>query len=76
MSCIFQSGVRFSAYPDAGLASLLVRWIGCQRFIYNGKVGEDHLYAAQRRLLVRSGVTDPDALKTPLDQEYSGLAPA
>ncbi|AXE99382.1 transposase [Paraburkholderia hospita] len=71
MSCIFQSGVRFSAYPDAGLASLLVRWIGCQRFIYNGKVGEDHLYAAQRRLLIRSGVTDPDALKTPLDQEYS-----
>jgi len=71
MASLLQSGVRFRADPDAGLASVLARWIGCQRFIYNGKVGEDHLYAAQRRMLIKSGVTDPDALKTPLDQEYS-----
>ena len=68
MSSILQSGVRFRAYPDAGLASTLARWIGCQRFIYNGKVNEDWLFAAQRRLEMASGNVE---VKTPLDQAYA-----
>jgi len=35
-----QSGARFRCYPDLGVASLLRRWVGCQRAIYNGKVEE------------------------------------
>jgi putative transposase len=68
MSSIHQSGVRFRAYPDAGLVAVLGRWIGCQRFIYNGKVNEDRLFAAQRRLEIASGNVE---VETPLDQAYS-----
>ncbi|WP_350029966.1 helix-turn-helix domain-containing protein [Caballeronia sp. GAOx1] len=64
MPITLQSGVRFRAYPDAELASTLARWIGCQRFIYNGKVDEDRLFAAQRRLEVVSGNVE---VKAPLD---------
>src|ERR1700747_189983 len=71
MSIILQSGVRFQALVSGSLAAVLRQWIGCQRCIYNGKVSEDHLYAAQRRMLIASGVTDSEKLKTPLDQEYS-----
>lgn len=63
-----QSGVRFRAYPAQGLASALNRWIGCQRFIYNAKVAEDRLFAAQRRLELASGQAE---VKTPLDQQYA-----
>ncbi|WP_416348076.1 helix-turn-helix domain-containing protein, partial [Caballeronia mineralivorans] len=48
MSSTLRSGARFRAYPDLGVASLLRRWVGCQRAIYNGKVEEDRLFAAQR----------------------------
>ncbi|WP_250523122.1 MULTISPECIES: helix-turn-helix domain-containing protein [unclassified Caballeronia] len=68
MPITLQSGVRFRAYPDAELASTLARWIGCQRFIYNGKVDEDRLFAAQRRLEVVSGNVE---VKAPLDQAYA-----
>src|SRR5215813_3104618 len=68
MSSILQSGVRFRAYPDAGAAAMLRRWTGCQRTIYNGKVSEDPLFAAQRRLEPASGKTD---VRTPLDQQYA-----
>jgi putative transposase len=68
MTSTLQSGVRFRAYPDVGLAALLRRWTGCQRAIYNGKVDEDRLFAAQRRLELASGKTD---IKTPLDQQYA-----
>jgi len=65
MTSTLQSGVRFPAYPDREQAGALARWIGCQRFIYNGKVDEDRLFAAQRRMLLRD---DPDAIgKTPVD---------
>ena len=46
----YQSGVRFRAYPESTLATTLRQWIGCQRVIYNGKVAEDRLFAAQRRM--------------------------
>ncbi|TDN67249.1 putative transposase [Paraburkholderia sp. BL10I2N1] len=47
---------------------MLRRWTGCQRTIYNGKVSEDRLFAAQRRLELASGKTD---VRTPLDQQYA-----
>jgi len=46
----------------------LAQWIGCQRFIYNGKVDEDRLFAAQRSMMLRDGVTE---CATPLDQRYA-----
>lgn len=65
MTSILQSGVRFRAFPSAEQAQTLSRWIGSQRFIYNGKVDEDRLFAAQRRLLLRD---DPGAvINTPID---------
>ncbi len=64
-----QSGVRFYAQLDEALSQVLPRWVGCQRVIYNAKVEEDHLFAAQRRLVLRDG---PQAVvHTPLDQCYS-----
>ena len=64
-----QSGVRFRAEPTAAQAQTLARWIGCQRVIYNAKVEEDRLFAAQRRMLLRQ---DPAAsVRTPLDSSYS-----
>lgn len=68
MSSTLQSGVQFKAYPDRGVACALGRWIGCQRMIYNGKVSEDRLFAAQRRLEIASGNTQ---VRTPLDQQYA-----
>lgn len=68
MNSTLQSGVRFRAYPEQGVASELRQWIGCQRFIYNGKVAEDRLFAAQRRLEIAAGKAD---VKTPLDQQYA-----
>lgn len=47
---------------------MLAQWIGCQRFIYNGKVEEDQLFAAQRRMALRAGVTE---CVTPADQQYA-----
>jgi|GEM_PF-108310 len=64
-----QLGRRFRAWPDEVLRGVLPRWIGCQRFIYNGKVAEDRLFAVMRRMALRSA---PDeAITTPLDQQYS-----
>lgn len=64
-----QSGVRFRAYPGPVLRAILAQWIGCQRVIYNSKVSEDHLFASQRRLVLRS---DAGAeVNTPLDRQYS-----
>ena len=66
---LFQTGRRFRAWPDEVLREVLPRWIGCQRFIYNAKVAEDRLFAAMRRMALR---TAPDeAINTPLDQQYS-----
>lgn len=64
-----QSGIRFKAYPTPIQAGVLARWIGCQRFVYNGKVEEDQLFAAQRRMDMRDYPFNP--LPTPLDNTYS-----
>lgn len=63
------SGLRVRAHLDPGLPEIVARWIGCQRVIYNAKVSEDRLFAAQRRLLLRDA---PDTSgSTPLDQAYA-----
>ncbi len=35
------TGYRFRLYPSKAQEQLLLRWIGCQRLIYNAKVSED-----------------------------------
>jgi len=63
-----QAGYRFRAYPDDQVAGVLLRWIGCQRFIYNAKVREDRYYRAfQRRFADFAGV------HAPVDQAYAHL---
>jgi putative transposase len=66
MTNLYQSGVRFAASPDSALAVVLSQWIGCQRFIYNGKVQEDRYFSTvYRRTLAFTGS------QTPLDQKYA-----
>lgn len=61
-----QTGYRFRCYPTPAQQAILLRWIGCQRFIYNAKVGEDRYYRAfQRRALSLAGQ------QVPIDQEYA-----
>ena len=62
------TGYRFRAYPDDPVAGVLLRWIGCQRFIYNAKVREDRYYRAfQRRFAAFAGQ------HAPVDQAYAHL---
>ena len=61
-----QTGFRFRCYPTPAQAQVLLRWIGCQRFIYNAKVTEDRYY---RRFIRRS--LDLTGLYPPVDQQYS-----
>jgi putative transposase len=69
MTSKLQSGVRFKAYPTPVQAGILARWIGCQRFVYNGKVGEDGLFTAQWHMDKRDYPLNPHP--TPLDNTYS-----
>lgn len=60
------TGYRFRAYPSDAVAGVLLRWIGCQRFIYNAKVREDRYYRAfARRFAALAGVHPP------VDQAYA-----
>ena len=62
------SGYRFRAYPSKSVAQTLLRWTGCQRFIYNAKVREDRYFRAfQRRFADFAGQ------HAPVDQAYSHL---
>jgi putative transposase len=61
-----QTGFRFCCYPTAAQAQILLRWIGCQRFIYNAKVTEDRYY----RKFARKALGLPDRYP-PVDQQYS-----
>jgi putative transposase len=61
-----QTGFRFRCYPDRNQEQTLLRWIGCQRFIYNAKVGEDRYFRAfSRKSLQHAGQFAPQ------DQQYS-----
>lgn len=61
-----QTGYRFRCYPSQAQAQTLLRWIGCQRAIYNAKVGEDRYFRAfARKSLQHAGQYAPQ------DQQYA-----
>lgn len=60
------TGIRFRCYPTPPQATTLLRWIGCQRFIYNAKVQEDRYFRAFKRTAVSLA-----GIPVPVDQEYS-----
>jgi putative transposase len=61
-----QSGVKFRCYPGSILSTPLSQWIGCQRYIYNAKVGEDKYFRT-----FRNHSLSLTGLHTPTDQQYS-----
>ena len=61
-----QTGFRFRCYPTLAQAQILLRWIGCQRFIYNAKVTEDRYY---RKFAGKA--LDLTGFYPPVDQQYS-----
>lgn len=60
-----QTGFRFRCYPTPAQAQILLRWIGCQRFIYNAKVTEDRYY----RKFASKALGVPEKYP-PVDQQY------
>ena len=60
------SGIKYRLHPDEHQAELLSQWIGCQRFIYNAKVGEDRYF---RTFLKKALTLTGD--ESPVDQKYS-----
>lgn len=61
-----QTGFRFRCHPTAAQAQILLRWIGCQRFIYNAKVREDRYFRMfARKSLALTGQ------HAPIDQQYA-----
>ena len=61
-----QQGYKFRIYPKKEQQRTLRQWIGCQRFIYNAKVGEDRYYRAfARRSLQHTGE------QAPIDQQFA-----
>ncbi len=61
-----QIGNRLRCYPTQAQQNVLLQWIGCQRFIYNAKVGEDRYY----RSFARKSL-DHTGQFAPIDQQYS-----
>jgi len=61
-----QIGNRFRCYPTPVQEQILLRWIGCQRYIYNAKVREDQYFRRfARKSLQHAGQY------APIDQQYS-----
>lgn len=61
-----QIGNCFRCYPTPAQAKTLLQWIGCQRHIYNAKVGEDQYFRRfARKSLAHAGQF------APVDQQYS-----
>lgn len=61
-----QIGHRFRCYPTREQEHILLQWIGCQRHIYNAKVGEDRYFRTfARKSLQHAGQF------APIDQQYS-----
>lgn len=61
-----QTGYQFRIYPTREQAHTLLRWIGCQRYIYNAKVGEDRYF----RTFARKSLQHVNQ-HGPLDQKYA-----
>jgi putative transposase len=61
-----QIGNRFRCYPTEEQKQILLRWIGCQRNIYNSKVAEDRYHRRfASKSLAHTGQYGP------IDQQYS-----
>jgi putative transposase len=60
------TGNKFRIYPTGPQAQTLLRWIGCQRFIYNAKVSEDRYF----RTFARKSLAHAGEL-APIDQQYA-----
>ena len=61
-----QIGHRFRCYPTPAQAKTLLQWTGCQRYVYNAKVGEDQYFRRfARKSLAHTGQF------APIDQQYS-----
>lgn len=61
-----ETGVRFAASPTPPMRLTLAQWMGCQRSIYNAKVGEANYFRTfQRKALALTGIYPP------ADQQYS-----
>ncbi len=59
------NGYRFRLYPNLEQEQILLRWIGCQRLIYNAKVQEDRYDRRfQQRMVGTAG------MEVPVDQQY------
>jgi len=66
MKSLSTSGVRFALRPTREQAQALAQWAGCQRFVYNAKVGEDeYFWGLKRKALDFTGI------QTPIDAMYS-----
>jgi putative transposase len=61
-----QIGTRFRCYPTPAQEQTLLQWIGCQRFVYNAKVGEDLYF----RCFARKALSHTGEF-APIDQQYS-----
>ena len=59
-------GKLFRIYPDKNQQTLLLQWIGHQRFIYNAKVAEDRYFRTFKR---KSPALVGEPI--PVDQQYS-----
>ncbi|MHB8408305.1 MAG: RNA-guided endonuclease InsQ/TnpB family protein [Acidiferrobacterales bacterium] len=59
-------GNRFRCYPTPAQEHTLLRWIGCQRYLYNAKVREDRYFRTfARKSLQHAGQC------VPIDQQYA-----
>lgn len=59
-------GNKFRIYPTRDQQQTLLRWIGCQRFVFNAKVAEDRYFRRfARKALALCG------LRVPMDQQYA-----
>ena len=63
---IMMNGYQFRLYPTKDQEQTLLRWIGCQRLIYNAKVSEDRYFRSFKRQFL-AVVGEP----IPIDQGYS-----
>ncbi len=63
---IVMNGYQFRLYPTKEQEQTLLRWIGCQRLIYNAKVSEDRYFRSFKRQFL-AVVGEP----IPIDQGYS-----
>ena len=50
------NGHHFRCYPNHTQESILLRWVGCRRFIYNSKVKEDRYFRTFTRKTRRSEI--------------------